>query len=220
VYRLALSQEQYFDATFKLLWRELGGTLAKGVRSGTLPANAKMLVWQDSETLSDTIRIINKQSNNVMARTVFLTLAAELNGQGATPESGSRALLGVLGQQGIDTRGWVFDNGSGLSRDGRVTARGLGTMLDKAWSSPLMPEFVSSLALSGIDGTVRRRLRSEDVKGMAHLKTGSLRDVRALAGYVQGASGKRYILVSIVNHEQAAAVRAFDDALVQWLAEH
>jgi D-alanyl-D-alanine carboxypeptidase/D-alanyl-D-alanine-endopeptidase (penicillin-binding protein 4) len=91
-------------------------------------------------------------------------------------------------------------------------------MLDAAWRSPLMPEFISSLAIAGVDGTVRRRMRDDEVRGMAHLKTGSLRDTRALAGYVLGASGKRYILVSLVNDERAAAVRAFDDALVAWLA--
>src|SRR3546814_12389330 len=87
-------------------------------------------------------------------------------------------------------------------------------MLDAAWRSPLMPEFISSLAISGVDGTMRRRLRDDDTRGMAHLKTGTLRDVRGLAGYVLGASGTRYILVSFVNDDRSAAVRAFDDAQI------
>src|SRR5699024_2947472 len=88
------------------------------------------------------------------------------------------------------------------------------------WYSPFMPEFMSSLAISGVDGTVRRRLHDDEVRGRAHLKTGTLRDARALAGYVLAANGKRYILVSIANHAQAAAVRPFNDALVKWVAEH
>jgi len=91
-------------------------------------------------------------------------------------------------------------------------------MLQTAWGSALMPEFLSSLAISGVDGTVRRRLRDDKVRGMAHLKTGSIRDARAVAGYVLGASGKRYIVVSLVNHAQAGNVRAFHDALIAWLA--
>src|SRR5690606_41397343 len=110
------------------------------------------------------------------------------------------------------------DTGSGRARQRGITAGGLAQMLDVAWRSPLMPEFVSSLAISGVAGTVRRRLRSEDTRGQAHLKTGTLRDSRALAGYVRGASGKRYILVSLVNSPSAAAVRPFDDAVVEWLA--
>lgn len=218
VYRLALSQPDYFSALFQMLWKELGGTLAKGIRDGKLAAGVAPVVWHDSESLANTIRQINKQSNNVMARTLFLTLGAERMGAGATPQTGASAALAVLNGQKVDTRGWVLDNGAGLSREGRVTADGLAGMLDTAWHSPLMPEFISSLAISGVDGTVKRRLRDDEVKGMAHLKTGTLRDVRALAGYVLGASGKRYVLVSIVNDDRSAGVRAFDDALVSWLA--
>ncbi len=218
VYRVALPQQAYFSSLFAMLWRELGGTLARGVRAGRVPGNATVLAWHDSQSLGDTIRYINKHSNNVMARTLLLTLGAELSGPGATPQSGASAALRILGAQGVDTRGWVIDNGAGLSRDSRLTAQGLGGMLDAAWRSPLMPEFISSLAIAGVDGTVRRRMRDDEVKGMAHLKTGTLRASRALAGYVLGASGKRYILVSLVNDDRSAAVRPFDDALVAWLA--
>lgn len=218
IYRLALSQQAHFSSLFQMLWRELGGTLARGVREGAVPADAKPVVWHDSRTLADNIRVVNKQSNNVMARHMLLTLAAETSGPGATVPAGERAALEELRRQNVDTRGWVIGNGSGLSREGRLTAGGLGGMLQSAWHSPLMPEFISSLAISGVDGTVRRRLRDDTVRGMAHLKTGTLRDARALAGYVLGASGKRYILVSMVNGPQAVNVRSFDDALIRWLA--
>jgi D-alanyl-D-alanine carboxypeptidase/D-alanyl-D-alanine-endopeptidase (penicillin-binding protein 4) len=81
-----------------------------------------------------------------------------------------------------------------------------------------MPEYISSFAISGVDGTVRSRLRDDEVQGRAHLKTGTLRDSRALAGYVLGASGKRYIVVMMVNDERSASARPFFDAVVKWLA--
>jgi len=218
LYRLAGSQADHFEALFRLLWRELGGTLGRGFTQGRAPAQGEVLASHDSPVLADVIRQINKHSNNVMARMTLLTLGAEINGPGATPETGARAVRQILASQQVDTTGWVLDNGSGLSRQGRITAHGLAQMLDVAWRSPMMPEFVSSLAISGMDGTVRKRLRAEDTRGQAHLKTGTLKDSRALAGYVRGASGKRYILVSLVNHPGAAAVRAFDDAVVRWLA--
>jgi D-alanyl-D-alanine carboxypeptidase/D-alanyl-D-alanine-endopeptidase (penicillin-binding protein 4) len=218
MYRLAGTQADHFEALFRLLWRELGGTLGRGFSQGPAPAKAKVLAWHDSPALSDVIRQINKHSNNVMARMTLLTLGAEMNGPGATPETAGQAVRTILKNQNVDTAGWVLDNGSGLSRQGRVTARGLAQMLDVAWRSPMMSEFMSSLAISGMDGTVRRRLRSNDTRGQAHLKTGTLNGSRALAGYVRGASGKRYILVSLVNHPGAAAVRPFDDELVRWLA--
>lgn len=218
VYRLLGSQPDYFSSLFRQLWRDLGGTLGKGISAGRTPANASLVAWTDSQTLADTIRQINKQSNNVMARTLLLTLGAEKLGRSATASSGARAALAILSEQGVNTQGWRLENGSGLSRTERLTAAGLAGMLEVAWRSPLMPEYMSSLAISGVDGTMRRRLRDDEVRGMAHLKTGTLKDARALAGYVLGASGKRYIVVSVANGERATAIRPFDDALISWLA--
>lgn len=219
LYRLALPQQQHFEAMFRMLWKELGGTLGHGFSEGRVPSNARLLAWHDSETLADTIRLINKQSNNVMARMLLLTLGAEHRSSGATPATGAAAALDLLRQQGVNVNGWVLDNGSGLSREARLTAEGLASMLDMAWRSPLMPEFMSSLAISGVDGTLRRRMRSDDTRGVAHLKTGTLRDSRALAGYVLGASGRRYVLVAMINHERAATTGQFLDAVVEWLAK-
>ncbi len=220
VWRLALGQPDHFASVFRMLWRELGGTLAHDVSTGKVPANASAIVTHQSDSLGDVIRRINKLSNNVMARNLLLSVGASLGGNGATSSSASRAVLDLLQRQGIDTAGWSIENGSGLSRTGRLTARGLAGMLDQAWLSPLMPEFVSSMAVAGIDGTVRRRLRNSPARGRAHLKTGTLRNARALAGYVQGKAGRRYILVSLVNHDNAIAARKFEDALVEWLASH
>lgn len=219
VYRLAMDQSAFFNGVFKMLWKELGGTLAHDINAGKVPANAQALVWHDSKPLAEQIRVINKQSNNVMATLLLLTLGNQLGGDGATIATGENAVIQTLRQQGVNTGGWRIANGSGLAREARVTANGLAQMLDVVWKSNYMPEFISSLAISGVDGTVRRRMRDEEVQGRAHLKTGTLRDSRALAGYVLGNSGKRYIMVSLVNGEGTAAVRPFNDALVKWLAE-
>src|SRR5690606_6461332 len=217
LYRLALPQKMHFEALFRMLWKELGGTLGRGITEGRVPGNARLLAWHDSETLADTIRLINKQSNNVMARMLLLTLGAEQGSDGATPRTGAAAALNLLREQGVNISGWVLENGSGLSRHERLTAEGLSGMLELAWRSPLMPEFMSSLAIAGVDGTLRRRMRAEEVKGVAHLKTGTLRDARALAGYVLGASGRRYVLVALVNHERAPGTGKFLDTVVEWL---
>ena len=218
LYRLALSQPDYAAAVFRQLWEDLGGTFTGRVRAGAVPADAVVLASHESATLGEAIRTINKRSNNVMARTLLLTLGAERGLRPATVASSDQVARDVLAAQGLKMPELVIDNGAGLSREARVSAESLASLLTLAWSSPFMPEYMSSLAISGVDGTVRRRLRGQEAQGMAHLKTGSLRDVRAIAGYVLGASGKRYVVVSIVNHEQAAAVRAFDDALIAWLA--
>jgi D-alanyl-D-alanine carboxypeptidase/D-alanyl-D-alanine-endopeptidase (penicillin-binding protein 4) len=219
LYRLALSQPDFATAVFRMLWRELGGTFTGQVRAGMVPADAVPLASHDSPPLGDVIRTINKRSNNVMARLLLLTLGAEGGRRPATEESSAAVVRRVLGAQGLSMPELMVENGSGLSRMARVSADSLASLLTVAWNSPYMPEFMSSLAIAGVDGTVRLRLRGNDTRGMAHLKTGTLANVRAMAGYVLGASGKRYVVVSIVNDERAQAVRPFDDALIKWLVD-
>ena len=218
LYRLALSQPEFAEELFRLLWRELGGTFTGKIRAGTVPGDAVVLASHESPSLGEAIRQINKRSNNVMARTLLLTLGAERGARPATTQTSEAVAKSVLSSQGLNMPELVMDNGAGLSRDARVSAESLASMLTLVWQSPLMPEYLSSLSIAGVDGTMRRRLKDEETVGMAHLKTGSLRDVRAVAGYVLGASGKRYVVVSIVNDPNASAVRAFDDALIAWLA--
>jgi len=218
LYRLALSQQDLATQMFRFFWKELGGTFSGRVRDGMVPPDAVPLAVHESPPLGEVIRQINKRSNNVMARMLLLTLGAERGPRPATVASSDRVAASVLAAQGLDMPGLVLDNGSGLARNAAVSAGSLAQLLTQAWDTPLMPEYLSSLAILGVDGTVRRRLRNGDAQGRAHLKTGSLRDVRAIAGYVLGASGKRYVVVSLVNDDRATAVRSFDDALIDWLA--
>jgi len=99
----------------------------------------------------------------------------------------------------------VLDNGSGLSRQERISALALARLLQLAYRSAYMPEFMASLPIAGVDGTLRRS--PMPALGSAHLKTGSLSNVLARAGYVDAASGKRYVLVAIINHANAQAAR-------------
>ncbi|RZS77940.1 D-alanyl-D-alanine carboxypeptidase/D-alanyl-D-alanine-endopeptidase (penicillin-binding protein 4) [Pigmentiphaga kullae] len=218
LYRLALSQPRHAEAVFRVLWQEMGGSLAGRIREASVPGDAVLFATHDSPSLAEVVRSINKQSNNVMARLLLLTLGAAYEPGPATVASGDRAVDGILAARGLKLPELVLDNGSGLSRDGRISADSLARLLAAAWRSPVMPEFVSSLAISGMDGTVRRRMRDSDAAGLAHLKSGSLRDVRALAGYVLAASGRRYLVVSVVNDERAQQANGFNDKLIAWLA--
>ncbi len=218
VFRLGLSQQEFGARLLKTMWQDVGGTLTGAVRNGAIPGDAQAIASHQSPPLSEVIRLINKKSNNVMTRILLLTLGAEAGARPATVDGSVQVALSILARQGLDMKGLVLDNGSGLSRVGVVSADSLTDMLQKAWMSPVMPEYVSSLSILGIDGTSRNRLRDPSTRSMAHVKTGGLRDVRSIAGYVWGASGKRYIVVSMVNHERAHDARAFENALIAWLA--
>jgi D-alanyl-D-alanine carboxypeptidase/D-alanyl-D-alanine-endopeptidase (penicillin-binding protein 4) len=197
------------------LWRSMGGQLGGRVRSGTAPISSASF-YITSPTLADVIRDVNKFSNNVMAQQVFLTLGRPANPDSSLPASteSARAAVRQWWQRRISaTDVPSIDNGSGLSRHNRISAQQLGQLLQVAYASPYMPELMSSLPLVGVDGTLKR---SQAGSASAHLKSGSLKDVTALAGYVHAANGKRYVLVAIVNHPNAAAVRPALDALIDW----
>ncbi|GKS82842.1 D-alanyl-D-alanine carboxypeptidase/D-alanyl-D-alanine-endopeptidase [Acidovorax sp. SUPP1855] len=197
------------------MWRDLGGKLTGSVRDGRVPAGLAPAFSTSSPALAEVVRDINKYSNNVMTQQVFLTLALQKNGRGTF--DGARAVVGQWWRQRFPgTEAPVLDNGAGLSREARISAQALARMLQAAWLSPVMPELVSSLPITGVDGTLRRA-QGRSV-GAAHLKTGSLRDVSAMAGYVHAASGRRYVMVAIANHPNAAAARPAIEALVDWVA--
>jgi D-alanyl-D-alanine carboxypeptidase/D-alanyl-D-alanine-endopeptidase (penicillin-binding protein 4) len=194
-------------------WRETGGELTGQVREGRVPVMLKPAFEWASPPLAEVVRDINKFSNNVMAQQLFLTLGLQLRGTGSL--ASARELVGTWWQERFGGEPPVLDNGSGLSRSERITARQLGQLLHAAWHSPLMPELMASLPASGLDGTLRRGGRNA---GLAHLKTGSLRDVAGVAGFVHGAGGRRYVLVAVANHPNANAARPALDALVEWTA--
>jgi serine-type D-Ala-D-Ala carboxypeptidase/endopeptidase (penicillin-binding protein 4) len=207
--------KSYNERAIAGLWQEMGGRLSGGVRDGAAPATAPNFALA-SPTLAEVIRDTNKYSNNVMAQQLFLTLALTQRGAG-TPEAARELLRQWAAERfgATASAGLVIDNGSGLSREGRVSARLLTRLLLAAWASPVMPELMSSLPVSGIDGTLKK---SRATLGRAHLKTGSLRDVAGIAGYVLANSGRRYVVVAIANHANANAARPAFDALVQWAA--
>ena len=200
------------------LWQEMGGRLDGRVREGAAPSGLKPAFEMESPSLAEVIRDINKFSNNVMAQQLFLTLSLQRPG-GASNEASREAVRGWwlarFGAQNGAQDVPVLDNGSGLSRLERVTPQGLARMLQTAYVSGAMPELMASLPITGVDGTLKRS-RSLVAQGWAHLKSGTLRDATALAGYVHTPSGRRLVVVGIINHANAPAARPALEALVDW----
>lgn len=195
------------------MWQRLGGTLTGAVRNGLVPEGLEPSFVARSPTLVEVIHDINKFSNNVMAQQMLLTLGWQQDGIATL--AGAHAVLGDWWRaHGGTPDELVMDNGAGLSREGRVTALALARLLRQAWASPVMPELLASLPITGVDGTLKRRKGA--ARGATHLKTGTLRDATALAGYVRGASGRRYVLVALIHHPNAVAARPALDALVDW----
>ena len=212
-----LDHSAFFAGGFLALWQQTGGTFNGTTHDGAVPVGAKLVATHDGPVLSDIVRDINKFSNNTMARNLFLTIGAVTSKPPATPEKSARAIEAFLQKSGLDMEYLSLDNGSGLSRDEHITALSLADLLQAANASPVAQVFVDSLPVAGVDGTMRNRLTSQPVGGNAHIKTGTLRDVRAIAGYVASADGVSYIVVSIINDPHSEAARAAHDALLEWV---
>jgi D-alanyl-D-alanine carboxypeptidase/D-alanyl-D-alanine-endopeptidase (penicillin-binding protein 4) len=216
--RVLLSPPSYAFGTFVELWRESGGTFEGKWRIAAAPAAATPLVSFDSLPLADVVRLTNKFSNNLMARHLLLTLGAERFGLPATVDKGIRAISSWSQERGLPLSDMEIDNGSGLSRTARISVLELAAVLRAAHRSRYAPEFIASLPLAGVDGTLRSHMQGVD-PGSVRLKTGHLDGVSGVAGYVTGASGKTYVVVSLVNQPQvdAAPADAVHAALVRWV---
>ncbi len=212
-----LDGPRFAEAVLRWAWSEAGGKLAGKVREGATPAGARLFLRHESEPLADLLRDMNKYSNNVMARQVFLALSAEHAGGNGNTADSARIVREWLAGRGIDAPELVLENGSGLSRAERVSTATLGALLKSAWSSGLMPELAASLPIFAVDGTFGMRPAVE-AAGQAHLKGGTLTGVQSMAGYVLDRAGRRWIAVMIANHPNANAAQPAFDALVEWLA--
>lgn len=214
---VVLDENAYHLSLFKTLWQSLGGSFNGNVRVQTTPMNALKTMQYESQTLAQILPNMNKWSNNFMARQLLLTIAAEKIGAPATEPNGASAINNWLNSEGLTFNELSIENGSGLSRIGRITPAHMGEMLVNAYYSPVMPELIGSLPISALDGTMQKRLKGSELIGRAHLKTGSLSGVFTLAGYVLAQSGERYVVVFMVNHAKAALTKPAQDALLEWV---
>jgi len=219
--RTALSHNEFTYGLFRSLWEETGGELSGEWKNTVVDSNLEPALVFYSLPLSEVIAKVNKHSNNVMAKQLLYTLAAEKIGPAGTEAKGRRVVSDWLKDRDMDFAELRLENGAGLSRSSRMTARHLGAMLRYAFDSPYMPEYMSSLSLSGLDGTLSRRFRNSDLTGQAHMKTGSLDNVSSVAGYFQSRAGKRYIVVTFLNHTDIhrGPGQEVQEALLRWLYE-
>jgi len=219
--RSTLGHNEFVYGLFMSLWRESGGEFSGTWKSQLAPEDVEPLLTFRSLPLADIITRVNKHSNNVMARQLLHTLSAEVLGEPGTEAGGRKVVGDWLHGKGLEFSEFAFDNGAGLSRDVRVTARDFGAMLRFAWQQPYMPEYASSLSLSGLDGTLSHRMDDGPLEGVAHLKTGTLDHVTAIAGYLQSQSGRRFAVVVIQNEKDIhrGYGKEVQEALLRWLYE-
>lgn len=208
-------------------WRAAGGQLdgdvldaheRKSVAPGPLPGKPWLVL--ESPQLGDLIREMNKSSDNLMARHLMLSLADRFPSRPATLDSARKRVDQWLRRRGLGDADLHVDTGSGLSHAERGRASAMVQLLQRAWGSRTAQLFRDSLPLAGKDGTLANRLRHLEAGTEASLKTGSLSQTRALAGYVRARSGRVYAMAAIINHAFAARGEPALDAFVEWVVKN
>jgi serine-type D-Ala-D-Ala carboxypeptidase/endopeptidase (penicillin-binding protein 4) len=217
-----LDRNELAAALLRTLWRGLGGTWTGRLREGTAPANAALLARQQARPWGELLRPLNKTSDNAWTRVLFHEIGAAAPAPWAeaslanrpTAERADAVMRRWFAAQGIDATALVTDNGSGLSRQERVTPRLLVEMLRAAWAGPHRHDLLATLPTVGVDGTMRLRLRDSPAAGWARLKTGTLRNVVGLAGVMRDGEGDEWAVALLINADNAARGRPVLDALV------
>ena len=210
------NSQTYTLGIFKQLWKQQGGIFNGKVRAGIAPDESLPFEIYYSPPLAEIIRDINKFSNNIAARQLYLTLGSMTGNEPATLNKSNDAVRQWLKSKELDSPEFKIENGSGLSRNERISARHLGKLLLKALQSSVMPEFISSLPILAVDGTMKKRLAGTTATGRAHIKTGLLNGVKAMAGYMLDKSGRRMVIVFFVNHTNSGKAQLAMDKLLQW----
>jgi D-alanyl-D-alanine carboxypeptidase/D-alanyl-D-alanine-endopeptidase (penicillin-binding protein 4) len=216
-----IGREDVADWAVRQLWAQLGGRIDGATVEAAAPPGARVLAVHRSRPLAELLRGINKRSDNPLTRLLYLRLGVDSPYAASDVRTDEAAALVVrdwFRSQSIDATGLVLDNGSGLSRSERISPAQLAALLQAAYRGPYAPELLASLPIAGRDGTMALRLKDSPAAGRARIKTGSLNQVAAVAGFVPDAQARWWVVVATINHANARQGRPVLDALIDWVA--
>lgn len=189
------------------------------MRLRKVPGNAKILFTHYSKTLEQIISKTAKESNNLYARHLMLLLGAKMYGEPSRLSKGRKAVLDILEKNGAYSEGVKIDNGCGLSRTSRITAKALGDMYDNAYTR-YGKRWMNTLSIAGVDGTIKRRFAGSVVKNRAWMKTGTVNGVKNIGGYVQSKSGQLYTVVILVESKATWKGAQLQNDIIKWLVDY
>jgi len=217
--RVVLDPDAYLYGVFAYLWQSLGGKFEGGYANVEVKEGAEAIFTGESKPLAEVIAGANKYSNNLLARQLLLAIGYHYFGEGTTVEDGVNSVQAWLHDKGLIMPNLVMENGAGLSRQISMSAASLNKLLVYAANSPYHPEFMASFSLSGMDGTMKKRLENLSLGGRARLKTGYVKGVRTLAGYLRADSGKDYAVVLFISDSKVnfSNGNVIQDEFIKWV---
>jgi serine-type D-Ala-D-Ala carboxypeptidase/endopeptidase (penicillin-binding protein 4) len=191
---------QYTLSAIKKYLGHVGIQFRGKLEKGSVPETAQELLTHESEPLSLALQGLNKFSNNFVAEQIIKTIGAEKYGSPGTTQKGLKVVEEYLMELGYDPDQYNVLDGSGLSRQNRLSPQMFIDVLRHAKSDlGIYPEFVSALGVMGVDGNVKNRMRGVKISDRARVKTGTLNFVSALSGYFQSRDGETFAFSFLMN---------------------
>ena len=198
-----------------------GIVVAGTMKLRKIPPHARILFTHYSKSLEKIVSKTAKKSNNLYARHLLLFLGAKLYGAPATLSKGRKAVKQILRSDGVMGSGnFRIDNGCGLSRSAKLNAKLLAKLYDHAYDR-YGTRWMKTLSIAGVDGTIKRRFRGTVARNRAWMKTGTLKHVKNIGGYVKSRAGKVYTAVILVNtrYGRWKAAKLQNDMII-WLVKY
>lgn len=189
--------------------KQRGIRVSGEVKAGLTPPTALTLAQSKSRPISELVGGMMKFSNNYIAEILTKNLAVEITGGVGTMDKGIEVLRAYLKECGIVDA--EIYNPSGLSRQNSFRPSDLLKVLQRVQSNfRVYPEFLASLPVAGVDGTLKRRLGDEKLNGQVRAKTGHLSGIAGLGGFVSGSKGRIYTFVFLYNGGADTAFKSQD----------
>ena len=181
------------------------------IRRAAVPPDALVLVRHESKPLSLIVRDLGKYSNNFVAEQLVKSMGAQESGAPGTTAGGAEVLEEYLVSVGADSGSYRVIDGSGFSRENRLTVRTLLRVVRSVVDAfETSYEFVASLSVSGVDGTLEDRMGFPGLMGSVRAKTGLLDGVTAISGVMKTVSGEEVLFSMIANGFECEAWRLHD----------
>jgi len=222
VYRAIKAPSRYAAEVIKEMLRQKGIDISGPVRPGIVPEEAKVICIHRSKPLSEIVASLNKFSNNFIAQQLLKALGAKSKGAPGTTEKGLAAIRDFLEESGLGAEDFLPADGCGLSRNNLTTPKKIVDLLTFMQQKfEYQPEYFSSLAIAGVDGTMRKRLRSPKVQDRVRVKTGLIDGVSCLSGYIYSYHDE-LIAFSIMmnkNRNQHHICKSIQDKIVEFLLD-
>ncbi len=219
VRRRVLRPCMYAGQTMRRLLQSRGITVGESVKRGRMPENVDILAKHESEPLQELITHMNMFSDNHYAEQLLKVVGAETAGAPGTTKKGLEVVSRLLDRSGVKRNAYVLANGSGLFADTAITPRDIVMFLQRVSTLDWLQEnLIESLPIAGRNGTLASRFKGSRAEGRVRAKTGTLRDVSTLSGYVLDRKNRPVVIFAILHNDlkgSHAPYRAIQDEVAE-----